>query len=213
MKLKTSITILAGCFVIFLFIMLPIFLSIQSDKEKYVASFKGSEFSLKDMNNNVITDESFQGPLTAIFFGFTNCPDICPMTLNKMDIAISKLKKENKSLKLFFISVDPERDKPEVLKDYLDSFENNFVGITGEPEEIYLLSQSWGILSQKIFNETGEYNVDHSSPVILLKDGKYVARISHKDDIKRSIKILKKYLQICKIINYRYCRYRCCFRS
>ena len=194
MKLKTSITIIAGCFVIFLFIMLPIFLSIQSDKEKYVASFKGSKFSLKEMNNNVITDESFQGPLTAIFFGFTNCPDICPMTLNKMDIAISRLKKENKSLKLFFISVDPERDTPEVLKDYLNSFEINFVGITGEPEKIYLLSQSWGILSQKIFKDDGEYNIDHSSPVILLKDGKYIARISHKDDIKRSIKILKKYL-------------------
>jgi len=194
MKLKTSIIILTGCFGIFLFIMLPIFLSIQSDKEKYVASFKGSEFSLKDMNNNVITDESFQGPLIAIFFGFTNCPDICPMTLNKMDIAISRLKKENKSLKLFFISVDPERDTPEVLKYYLNSFENNFVGITGEPEQIYLLSQSWGILSQKIFKDDGEYNVDHSSPVILLKNGKYVARISHKDDIKRSIKILKKYL-------------------
>ena len=194
MKLKTSIIILAGCFGIFLFVMLPIFLSIQSDKEKYVASLKGSEFSLKDMNNNLITDESFQGPLTAIFFGFTNCPDICPMTLNKMDIAISRLKKENKSLNLFFISVDPERDTPEVLKDYLNSFENNFVGITGEPEKIYLLSQSWGILSQKIFKDDGEYNIDHSSPVILLKDGKYVARISHKDDIKRSIKILKKYL-------------------
>ena len=194
MKLKTSITIIAGCFVIFLFIMLPIFLSIQSDKEKYVASFKGSKFSLKDMNNNVITDESFQGPLTAIFFGFTNCPDICPMTLNKLDIAISRLKKENKSLKLFFISVDPERDTPEVVKDYLNSFENNFVGITGEPEKIYLLSQSWGILSQKIFKDDGEYNVDHSSPVILLKDGKYIARISHKDDVKRTIKILKKYL-------------------
>ena len=194
MKLKTSITIIAGCFGIFLFIMLPIFLSIQSDKEKYVASFKGSKFSLKDMNNNVITDESFQGPLTAIFFGFTNCPDICPMTLNKLDIAISRLKKENKSLKLFFISVDPERDTPEVVKDYLNSFENNFVGITGEPEKIYLLSQSWGILSQKIFKDDGEYNIDHSSPVILLKDGKYIARISHKDDIKRSMKILKKYL-------------------
>ena len=194
MKLKTSIIILAGCFGIFLFVMLPIFLSIQSDKEKYVASLKGSEFSLKDMNNNLITDESFQGPLTAIFFGFTNCPDICPMTLNKMDIAISRLKKENKSLKLFFISVDPERDTPEVLKDYLNSFENNFVGITGEPEKIYLLSQSWGILSQKIFKDDGEYNIDHSSPVILLKDGKYIARISHKDDIKKSIKILKKYL-------------------
>ena len=194
MKLKTSIIIISGCLGIFLFIMLPIFLSIQSDKEKYVASFKGSEFSLKDMDNNVITDESFKGPLTAIFFGFTNCPDICPMTLNKMDIAISRLKKENKSLKLFFISVDPERDKPEVVKDYLSSFENNFVGITGAPEKIYLLSQSWGILSQKIFKDDGEYNIDHSSPVIILKDGKYVARISHKDDIKRSIKILKKYL-------------------
>ena len=194
MKLKTSITIIAGCFGIFLFIMLPIILSIQSDKENYVTSFKGSEFSLKDMNNNVITDESFQGPLTAIFFGFTNCPDICPMTLNKMDIAISRLKKENKSLKLFFITVDPERDTPKVVKDYLSSFENNFIGITGEPEKIYLLSQSWGIISQKIFKDDGEYNIDHSSPVILLKDGKYVARISHKDDIKRSIKILKKYL-------------------
>ena len=194
MKLKTSLTIITGCFVIFLFIMLPIFLSVQSDKEKYVASFKGSEFSLKDMNNNMITDESFQGPLTAIFFGFTNCSDICPMTLNKMDIALSRLKKQNKSLKLFFISVDPERDTPEVVKDYLNSFENNFVGITGEPEKIYLLSQSWGIVSQKIFKDDGEYNVDHSSPVILLKNGKYVARISHKDDIKRSIKILKKYL-------------------
>ena len=116
------------------------------------------------------------------------------MTLNKMDIALSRLKKQNKSLKLFFISVDPERDTPEVIKDYLNSFENNFVGITGEPEKIYLLSQSWGIVSQKIFKDNGEYNVDHSSPVILLKNGKYVARISHKDDIKRSIKILKKYL-------------------
>ncbi len=194
MKLKTSITIIAGCFGIFLFIMLPIFLSIQTNKEDNVASFKGSEFSLKDMNNNVITNESFDGPLTAIFFGFTNCPDVCPMTLNKMDIAISRLKKENKSLKLFFISVDPERDTPDVIKDYLNSFENNFVGITGDPEKIFLLSKSWGIISQKIFKDDGEYNVDHSSPVLLLKNGKYVAKISHKDDIKRSIKIIKKNL-------------------
>ena len=194
MKLKTSIAILVGCFGIFLFVMLPIFLSIQSNKENYVASFKGSEFSLTDMNNNKITDDSFKGPLTAIFFGFTNCPDICPMTFNKMDIAISKLKNENESLKLFFITVDPERDTPEVVKDYLSSFENNFVGITGEPEKIYLLSKSWGILSQKIFKDNGEYNVDHSSPVILLKNGKYIARISHKDDVKKSIKIIKKHL-------------------
>ena len=194
MKLKTSITIIGGCLFIFLFIMLPIFLSVQNKEDNYVASFKGSDFSLKDMNNKTITQESFNGPLTAIFFGFTHCPDICPMTLNKMDIVINKLKKKNKTLKVFFISVDPERDTPVAVKNYLSNFDNNFVGITGDPEKIFLLSKSWGILSQKIFLENGEYNIDHSSPVILLKEGKYVAKISHRDDVKKSLKIINKFL-------------------
>ena len=194
MKLKTSIIVISGCLAIFLFIMLPIFLSTQGKKDDYVASLKGSEFSLKDMNNNIINEKSFNGPLTAIFFGFTNCPDVCPMTLNKMDIVLDKLKKDKEVVKLFFISVDPERDTPEVIKNYLSSYENNFIGITGEKEKIFLLYKSWGIMSQKIFKENGEYNIDHSSPVILLKNGKYVARISHRDDIKKSLKIIKKYL-------------------
>ena len=194
MKLKTSIAIISGCLFIFLFIMLPIFLSVQDKKDEYVAGFKGSDFSLKDMNNNTVTQESFNGPLTAIFFGFTHCPDICPMTLNKMDIVLDKLKEENKTLKVFFISVDPERDTPKVVKNYLNSFGNNFIGITGSAEEIYLLSKSWGILTQKIFSDDGEYNIDHSSPVILLKQGKYVGRISYRDDIKKSLKIINKYL-------------------
>ena len=194
MKLKTSITIISGCLFIFLFIMLPIFLSKQEKKDEYVASYKGSEFSLKDMNNDTITQKSFDGPLTAIFFGFTHCPDVCPMTLNKMDIVLSKLKNKNKNVKLFFISVDPQRDTPEVIKNYLSSFDNDFIGITGDPEKIFLLSQSWGIVSQKIFLEDGEYNVDHSSPVILLKEGKYVGTISHRDDIKKSLKKINKYL-------------------
>ena len=194
MKLKTSIIILAGCFGIFLFIMLPIVLSIQDKKEDYVASIKGSNFSFKDVNNNLITEKSFQGPVTALFFGFTHCPDVCPMTLNKLSIILERLEKENKSLKVFFISIDPERDTPEVMKDYLNSFEGKFTGITGESEKIFKLSQSWGISSQKIFSENGEYTVNHSSPIILLKNGKYVDRITHKDDLKRSIKIIKKYL-------------------
>jgi protein SCO1/2 len=194
MKLKTSINILAGCLIIFLFIMLPVFLSMQDKKDESIASFKGSDFSLKDMNNNTITQESFDGPLTAIFFGFTNCPDVCPMTLNKMDIVLDKLKNKKRNIKFFFISVDPERDTPKVVKNYLSNFDNNFVGITGEPEKIFLLYQSWGVMSKKIFLENGEYNIDHSSPVIILKDGKYVTMISHRDDIKNSVKILKKYL-------------------
>ena len=93
MKLKTSITILGGCLLIFLFIMLPIVLSIQEKKGDIISTFSGSEFTLTDVNNEPITEKSFQGPLTAIFFGFTNCPDVCPMTLNKMDIALNRIKK------------------------------------------------------------------------------------------------------------------------
>tara|TARA_B100000700_G_C15013461_1_gene842146 strand:+ start:962 stop:1486 length:525 start_codon:yes stop_codon:yes gene_type:complete len=174
--------------------MLPVFLSMENKKEESIASFKGSDFSLKDMNNNTITQESFNGPLTAIFFGFTNCPDVCPMTLNKMDIVLDKLKNKKKNIKVFFISVDPERDTPEIIKNYLSNFDNNFIGITGEPEKIFLLYQSWGIMSKKIFLDNGEYNIDHSSPVIILKDGKYVSMISHLDDIKKSLKKLQKYL-------------------
>ena len=93
MKLKTSITVLIGCLVIFLFIMLPIILSIQDQKDEYVASITGSDFSLKDVNNNPITEKSFQGPASALFFGFTNCPDVCPVTLNKLTLIIDELKK------------------------------------------------------------------------------------------------------------------------
>ena len=194
MKIKTSISILAGCLVIFLFIMLPVFLSMKSQKDDSIAAFKGSDFSLKDMNNNTITQKSFDGPFTAIFFGFTNCPDVCPMTLNKMDIVLDKLENKKKDVKVFFISVDPETDTTEVIKEYLSNFDNKFIGITGDPEKIFLLYKSWGVMSKKIFLDNGEYNIDHSTPVILLKNGEYISMISHRDDIKKSIKILKKYL-------------------
>ena len=194
MKLKTSITILIGCLVIFLFIMLPIILSVQDKKDEYVASVTGSSFSLKDVNNNTITEKSFEGPATALFFGFTNCPDVCPMTLNKLTLILDELKKEKKILKVFFISIDPERDTPNVMKSYLSSFENTIVGITGESEKIFVLSKSWGIKSQKIFSDSGNYTVDHSSPVLLLKNGKYTDRITHHDNIEESLKIIKKIL-------------------
>ena len=194
MKLKTSITILTGCLVIFLFIMLPIILSVQDKKDEYVASVTGSSFSLKDVNNNTITEKSFEGPATALFFGFTNCPDVCPMTLNKLTLILDELKKEKKILKVFFISIDPERDTPNVMKSYLSSFENTIVGITGESEKIFVLSKSWGIKSQKIFSDNGNYTVDHSSPVLLLKNGKYTDRITHHDNIEESLKIIKKIL-------------------
>ena len=195
MKLKTSITIIAGCLFIFLFIMLPIFLSVQDKEDEYVASFKGSSFSLKDVNNNIVTEKSFEGPLTAIFFGFTNCPDVCPMTLNNLDLVIKNLNQDKKKkFKVFFVSIDPERDNPEIIKDYLNSFENKIYGITGDPKKIFLMSKSWGILSEKIFTEDGNYLINHSSSIILLNNGKYLDRISHQAGYNDIFKIINKNL-------------------
>tara|TARA_A100001015_G_scaffold17657_1_gene20537 strand:+ start:706 stop:1236 length:531 start_codon:yes stop_codon:yes gene_type:complete len=176
--------------------MLPIFLSMEKKKDEVEAKFKGSEFSLIDVNNEIITDKSFKGPLTAIFFGFTNCPDICPMTLSNLDIVIDNLEKKNKEkFKVFFVSIDPQRDTPEVIKEYLNSFENKIYGITGDPKKIFLMSQSWGVMSEKIFTGEGEYLINHSSSIILLKNGKFVSRISHHAAYKDIFKNINKYLR------------------
>ena len=196
MKLKTSLTIISCCSFIFLFIMLPIFLSIENKKDEYVASLKGSKFSLQDVNDNIITEKSFEGPLTAIFFGFTNCPDVCPMTLNNLDLVLNNLDKNKKEkLKVFFVSIDPERDTPAIIKDYLNSFENKFYGITGDPKKIFVLSKSWGILSEKIFQEDGNYLINHSSSILLLENGKYLDRISHHANYEDMFRAINKYLR------------------
>ncbi len=196
MKLKTSITIISVCLFIFLFITLPIFLSIEKKTDEYVASLKGSSFSLKDVNSNIITEKSFEGPLTAIFFGFTNCPDVCPMTLHNLNLVINNLeKKKREEFKVFFVSIDPERDTPKIIKDYLDLFENKIYGITGDPKKIFVLSKSWGILSEKIFAEDGNYLINHSSSVILLENGKYLDRISHHANYEDMFKTINKYLR------------------
>ena len=196
MNLKTSITIITGCLIIFLFVMLPIFLSIEKKENEYVKKFQGSSFSLNDVNNDIITESSFEGPLTAIFFGFTNCPDVCPMTLNNLDLAIKNLdQKKKKKFKVFFVSIDPRRDTVDVIKDYLDSFENSIFGITGDPGKVFLLSQSWGVLSEKVFSEDGNYLIDHSSSILLLRDGKYLDRISHHAKYEEMFEKINKLLR------------------
>ena len=195
MKLKTSITILSGCLIIFLFIMLPVVLSMQQKKEDIASSFAGSAFTLRDINNETITEKSFQGPLTAIFFGFTNCPDVCPLTLMNIDQVIGKLdENDKKKFKVFFVSIDPERDSPEIIKEYLQGFDNKMFGITGDPEKIFILSKSWGVMSEKIFNEDGTYLINHSSSILLLSKGKYIDRISHHESMENILKVIKSYL-------------------
>ena len=166
MKIKTSLTILIGCFAIFLFIMLPIFLSIESDKKKYVESFKGSEFSLKDMNNNIITEKSFEGSLTAIFFGFTNCPDICPMHLSVLAGAYNNLPVNmQRDTKIIFVSAEPERDK-EKISSWTQQFHKDFIGVTGNEKNLTAFQNALKIpaaVLEKESTNSENYAVSHAS--------------------------------------------------
>ncbi len=196
MKIKTSLVVTIGCLAIFLFLMLPVFVSMEKKQKEVIKAFKGSSFSLKDVNNNTITEKSFEGPLTAVFFGFTNCPDVCPLTLNNLDLVLNSLDEEKKNkFKVFFVSIDPQRDSVDVIKDYLNSFDNQIFGITGDPEKVFLLSQSWGVLSEKVFSEDGNYLIDHSSSVLLLRNGKYLDRISHHAKYEDMLKKIDKLLR------------------
>jgi len=196
MKIKTSLVVTIGCLAIFLFLMLPVFVSMEKKQKEVIKAFKGSSFSLKDVNNNTITEKSFEGPLTAVFFGFTNCPDVCPLTLNNLDLVLNSLDEEKKNkFKVFFVSIDPQRDSVDVIKDYLNSFDNQIFGITGDPEKVFLLSQSWGVLSEKVFSEDGNYLIDHSSSVLLLRNGKYLDRISHHAKYEDMLKKINKLLR------------------
>jgi protein SCO1/2 len=117
------------------------------------------------------------------------------MTLNNLDLVIKNLNQNKKEkFKVFFISIDPERDSPEIIKDYLNSFENKIYGITGDPKKVFLMSKSWGILSEKIFTEDDNYLINHSSSIILLNNGKYLDRISHHANYNDIFKIINKNL-------------------
>jgi protein SCO1/2 len=113
-----------------------------------------------------------------------------------LDLIIKNLdKKKKEKFKVFFVSIDPERDSPEIIKDYLNSFENKIYGITGDPKKIFIMSKSWGILSEKIFTEDGNYLINHSSSIILLNNGKYLDRISHHAVYEDILKTINKYLR------------------
>ena len=102
-------------------------------------------------------------------------------------------KQKKKKFKVFFVSIDPERDSPSVIKNYLETFENQMFGITGDPKKVFLLSQSWGVLSEKIFTEEGNYLINHSSSVLLLKNGKYLKKIDHlHQNLQQNLKLVPK---------------------
>lgn len=152
----------------------------------------GTPFNLIDQNGAPITEAAFKGHPTALFFGFTHCPEVCPTTLFEMAGLLNTLGDEGKDLRVFFISVDPERDTPEVMKGYTAAFTDRITGITGKPEEIEKLVKSWRIYAKKVPTEDGDYTMDHTASIMLLdRDARLKSTIDYKEDADVALKKLK----------------------
>lgn len=148
----------------------------------------GGPFELTDQNGQRVSDKDFRGKLLLIYFGYTFCPDVCPAGLQVISAALDKLGAKADQVTPVFISLDPERDTPAKLKDYLSSFNRRLVGLTGTPEEIAKVAKEYRAYFKKVPDEKhpGEYSVDHTSIIYLMgRDGAFVSHATHATSVDK----------------------------
>ena len=137
----------------------------------------GGPFTLTDQDGSTVTDQTYKGKLMLIYFGFTYCPDACPTALGVMSAALDKLDLAAERVVPILISVDPARDTPQVLKDYVSNFHPRMVGLTGTPEQIAQVAKAYRVWYEKATGATsGEYLMNHTVLIYLMDgEGKYLA--------------------------------------
>tara|TARA_Y100000310_G_scaffold85385_1_gene82242 strand:+ start:2718 stop:3317 length:600 start_codon:yes stop_codon:yes gene_type:complete len=176
-------------------LFLPTVLKKNNEIQQASEAKLGISFKLTDSNGNKITEVAFVGSPTVLFFGFTHCPSICPLALHRLSLLIERLGKDQNKLNAYFITLDPERDTWKVLNNYLSSFNNRIIGITGESKKIKALAKSWGIYSKKVPLGGENYTIDHTSLIFLLKNnGNFLKTIDLEDDFELSLEEIKKLL-------------------
>lgn len=156
----------------------------------------GGPFTLTDHNGRQVTEADFKGKPTLIYFGFTYCPDVCPTSLLLMQTAIDQLGKDaDKRINMLLITVDPERDTPAVLKDYVGNFGPTILGLTGTPDQVAAVAKAFRVYYSKVEGKDGApYLMDHSSIFYLLdRKGRFVRHFTHQskaEDIAAAVKSL-----------------------
>jgi protein SCO1/2 len=143
----------------------------------------GGPFSLVDQDGRTFTDADLKGKPTLLYFGYTFCPDVCPTSLLLMENAAENLGPDGpKKVNLVFITIDPERDTPKLMKGYVGNFGPTIVGLTGTPQQIAAVAHSYRVYYQKVPSKDGDpYLMDHSSIVYLLDSrGRFVTHFTHE---------------------------------
>ena len=154
----------------------------------------GGPFQLVDTQGRPVTEKALQGKPSAVFFGFTYCPEVCPTTLSELTAALEALGPEADDLNVVFISVDPERDTPAQLKLYLSNFDSRIKGFTGSVAQSDAAAKAFRVYHQKVPTDGGGYTVDHSSVMYLLdRQGRFVTPVRYgtpQDELIRRLRAL-----------------------
>ena len=179
--------------VIFLGVFL--FASGQLSGSGPTASAIGGPFQLIDQDGKPISDKDFKGKPFLVFFGYTHCPDVCPATLFEVSEVLRALGPDAERTGALFITVDPERDTPAAMKDYVASFDGHVRGATGDEAAIAAAEKAYRVYAKKVPGEHGDYSMDHTELVYLMdKRGRFVAPFSLKRRPEEAAADLRKYL-------------------
>jgi protein SCO1/2 len=145
----------------------------------------GGPFSLVDTKGQRRTEKDYAGKPMLVFFGFTNCPDVCPSGLQTLTVALDKLGDKANKLSTLFITVDPERDTQQALADYIKSFHPSIEGLTGTPDEVKAAVKAYRVYAVKVPDATdpSRYNIDHSSFFYFMNaNGEYAKHFPHSTE-------------------------------
>ncbi|MDT0684260.1 SCO family protein [Roseicyclus sp. F158] len=153
----------------------------------------GGPFTLTDHDGATITEADLEGHPSALFFGFTHCPEVCPTTIADIDWWTQQMGEDADGIEFYFVSIDPERDTPEILGEYLNAQTDRVTGISGTPEEVWEMARSWRVYWNKVPLEDGGYTMDHSSMIYLLdEEADYAGSISYGAEDEEAMAALER---------------------
>lgn len=159
------------------------------------ASAVGGPFALVDGDRRAVTDRTYAGEAHLVFFGFTHCPDICPTKLFQMSEMFRAMGDKGGAVRALFITVDPERDTPDIMKSYVSSFDPRIVGLTGERPAIDQVVREYRAYAKKVPLKDGDYTMEHTALVYLMdKAGRFVGSFNLERPPEQAARELLGYL-------------------
>lgn len=157
----------------------------------------GGPFTLTNQDGQVVDQSILKDKWTLVFFGFTYCPDYCPTTLGVLNAVQERMGDKAKDLQIVFVSIDPERDTPKLLKDYLssDGFPDGVIGLTGTPEQTAQVAKAYRAFYQKVGEGEG-YTMNHSLTVYLMgPDGEFRSAVAHDLGPDKTAKLIERAME------------------